>query len=294
MKILLTGAYGQLGREIMDWKDAYPDLEILGTDIDTLDITDRGAVDAFFRKSQPGWLINGAAYTAVDQAEDEPVKAEQINAMAPGILAEACKKYQARMIHVSTDYVFDGHGYRPYREDDPVHPQSVYGHTKWLGEQKCLEAHPESLIIRTSWLYSMYGKNFVKTILRLGREKESLRVVFDQVGTPTYARDLARAILEIVNGAPTPQGRFIPGIYHYANEGACSWYDFARAILEMAHVACPVIPVRSEEFKSKASRPHYSILDKSKIKKVYALVIPEWRESLAECIQKLKAEKNGL
>jgi len=293
MKILLTGAYGQLGKEITDLKDFYPELEIFGTDIDTLDITDRGAVHAFFEKRKPGWLINCAAYTAVDQAEDDAGNAERINATAPGILAEACTQYQARMIHLSTDYVYDGKGYRPYREDDPVHPQSVYGKTKRQGEIRCLEGNPETLIIRTSWLYSVYGKNFVKTILRLGREKESLRVVSDQIGTPTYARDLARTILDIVNRAAKAEKGFVPGIYHYSNEGACSWYDFAQAVLEMAGIPCPVTPVGSAEFKSKAYRPHYSILDKSKIKKVYKLTIPGWRESLAECIQKLKEKNNG-
>ncbi|NQU86948.1 MAG: dTDP-4-dehydrorhamnose reductase [Mariniphaga sp.] len=285
MNVLVTGAYGQLGSEISALSGLYPELNIIGTDVDSLDITDNKSVEDFFKKIKPGFVINCAAYTAVDKAEDEIEPATLINATAPGIIALACKKYNSKLIQISTDYVFNGKGFRPYNEEDPVDPIGVYGKSKYEGEINCLNNNSETVIIRTSWLYSSYGKNFVKTILKIGKEKDLLKVIFDQVGSPTYAKDLAIVLLKIINQYIKSESNFTPGIYHYSNEGVSSWYDFSVAILKMANISCKISPVKSEEFITLAKRPHYSVLDKTKIKTTYNLEIQNWRESLLDCIQ---------
>jgi dTDP-4-dehydrorhamnose reductase len=288
-RILVTGAYGQLGSEISRISDQSDIFTFLFTDIDTLDITDIQAVDKYMKEEQPDFVVNCAAYTAVDKAEQDKETAWRLNGIAPGIIAESCSRFSIKLIHISTDYVFDGTNYTPYTEEDPVRPQSIYGITKLEGERIC-QSITDSIIIRTSWLYSSYGNNFVKTMIRLARDRDNLRVVFDQVGTPTYARDLARAIIAILHSAEVDPNSWKPGIYNYSNEGVCSWYDFALAIHRFAGIHCQVEPVESKDFPTLAKRPHYSVLNKSKIKTTFHLLIPYWMESLQECIQIIKSE----
>lgn len=288
MRILVTGAYGQLGNELKELSKNYPNWQFLFTDADSLDITSEIAVEDYFRKNNPQFVINCAAYTAVDKAETDAENARQINSVAPGFLAKAAKRFGAGFVHISTDYVFSGDSFLPYTENDPVKPLDVYGRTKQEGEARSLSQNPKTIIIRTSWLYSSFGNNFVKTMLKLGTERETLNVVFDQVGTPTYAGDLANALLKIAETFGEKPDQFIPGIYHYSNEGVASWYDFAKAIFELSKVDCRVMPVLSEEFKTAAKRPHYSVLNKSKIKATFSLEIPYWKDSLKICIQKLQ------
>lgn len=288
MKILVTGAYGQLGNELKELSVNYPNWQFLFTDVDSLDITDKKEVDAFFQEKKPDFVLNCAAYTAVDQAETDRNEALKVNANAPGILAVAAKKQNAGFIHISTDYVFDGRTFKPYQEIDPVNPESVYGKTKLAGEHAVRGGNPNAIIIRTSWLYSSFGNNFVKTMLKLGQNHKILKVVFDQVGTPTYAGDLANVLLKIAEIYDEDLQQFIPGIYHYSNEGVASWYDFANAIFELAQVNCSVLPVLSKEFPSIAKRPHFSVLNKSKIKTTFNLEIPYWKNSLKLCINKLQ------
>jgi dTDP-4-dehydrorhamnose reductase len=287
MKILITGAYGQLGNELKELAPRYPGWNFIFTDVDSLDITDEHAVRIFYQANSPDIVINCAAYTAVEKAETDVETARKINAVAPGILAKAAKQAAAKLIHISTDYVFDGSACRPLTEAEKVNPTGVYGSTKLEGEQNVQTENPESVIIRTSWLYSAFGNNFVKTMLRLGKEKENLNVIFDQVGTPTYAADLAGAILSIVGISEKNPKKLVPGIYHYSNEGLASWFDFAQAVFEISGVNCRVTPVLSSEFPSSVKRPHYSVLDKSKIKNTFEISIPYWRESLKNCISKL-------
>lgn len=288
MKLLITGAYGQLGNEIKILSENYPQWEFLFTDADSLDITNGDAVMDYFFVNKPDYVINCAAYTAVDKAEDEIETAGRINAIAPGTLANVAKRFSAKIIHVSTDYVFDGKAFLPLIETDEVNPTGVYGKSKLAGEQHCMKENPASVIIRTSWLYSSFGNNFVKTMLRLAKERESLKVVFDQVGSPTYAADLAKAILDIINLADNDAEKLVPGIYHYSNEGAISWYDFAKAIFETAEIDCKVSPVLSDEFPTPTKRPNYSVLNKSKIKNTFGLQIPYWKDSLKDCLDKME------
>ncbi len=287
MKILVTGAYGQLGSTIRELSVEYPQWEFLFTDVDSLDITDEHAVEKYFQANLPGFVINCAAYTAVDQAETDIENAKAINVTAPGILAKAAEKLRAGFMHISTDYVFDGKSCVPYSEKVEPNPTGIYGATKLDGERRSLDFNSETIIIRTSWLYSLYGNNFVKTMLRLGQERKELNVVFDQIGTPTFAEDLAQAILEIIGQCETNPEASFGGIYHYANEGVASWYDFARAIFELSGTNCKVHPVLSAEFPSPAQRPHYSVLNKSKIKTTFNLEIPYWKESLEKFLKKL-------
>ncbi|MEN8117269.1 MAG: dTDP-4-dehydrorhamnose reductase [Bacteroidota bacterium] len=293
MKILVTGAYGQLGNEIKELGNRYPNWKLLFTDVDSLDITNEKSVQTFFSTNKPDAVINCAAYTAVDKSETEQELAEKINALAVKILAGVSKKFSAKLIHVSTDYVFNGQACVPYSEEDNVNPQGIYGKTKLLGEQYCREENPDSVIIRTSWLYSAFGNNFVKTMLRLGTEREELNVVFDQVGTPTYAADLAESILKILEIAEKDPKKFVPGIYHFSNEGVASWYDFAYAIFGISGVNCNVSPVLSDQFPTPAKRPAYSVLNKSKIKNTFDLKIPHWKESLEVCLDKIKNNKSN-
>lgn len=287
-KVLITGAYGQLGRELQAVSAQVPGFLFLFTDYDTLDITDSSALSCFFDIEKPDYAVNCAAFTAVDKAEDEPDAAEKLNAAAPAILAMICALRNVNFIHISTDYVFDGSQNRPYREDDPVKPLGTYGRTKQQGETGVL-SNRNAIILRTSWLYSAYGNNFVKTMIRLGKEKEILPVVFDQVGTPTFARDLALAIVEIIRKSDESEGFWRPGIYHYSNEGVCSWYDFALAIHRFAGISCAVYPVESEDFPSRTVRPHYSVLNKHKIKSTFGIEIPYWMDSLKQCIHQIKS-----
>jgi dTDP-4-dehydrorhamnose reductase len=287
MKILITGAYGQLGNEIKGLTGKFLSWQFLFTDVDTLNITDEKIVESYFTKNKPDFVVNCAAYTAVDKAESNVEAASNVNALAPALLARYSKQVGAKLIHISTDYVFDGKAYVPYSEEDKVNPTGIYGKTKLQGEINCFAENPESLIIRTSWLYSIFGNNFVKTMLRLADERDKLNVVYDQVGTPTNAADLAEAILSIIHISEKNKGRFVPGIYHFSNDGVTSWYDFAKAIFEIAGIKCEVSPVLSDQFPTPAKRPNFSVLNKSKIKNTFGLNIPYWRDSLKVCISKL-------
>ena len=285
--ILITGANGQLGNEIRKISEKYYGYDFVFTDIDTLNLTNKTQVNDFILKTSPDWIINCAAYNFVDKAESETEKAFLVNAESVKNIAESVKGTDCKFIHISSDYVFDGKSNLPYTEDSPVNPLSVYGKSKLTGEEFAL-SHNRTMIIRTSWLYSSFCHNFVRTILKKSRETDSLRVVFDQTGTPTYAADLAEAIIEIVSGVIRNKIAFHAGIYHYSNEGVCTWYDLAEAVISEVGSECQVFPVLSEEYPVAAQRPAYSVLNKSKIKETYNIDIPHWRKSLAECMKLLK------
>lgn len=287
MKLLITGAYGQLGNEMRVALERYPHLESIFTDVDTLDITDKNAVDAFVALHKPNVLINCAAYTAVDKAEDDLALCYKINCDAVRNLGEVAQAHGMTVIHVSTDYVFDGTNHIPYTEDMAVSPTNVYGKSKLAGERELRKACPGAIIIRTSWLYSGFGNNFVKTMLRLGSERSQLKVIFDQIGTPTYAADLADSMLQIIDS-----GKFVPGIYHFSNEGVCSWYDFTKMIFKLAHVECEVLPIESKDYAVRTPRPHYSVLNKSKLKSTYHQTVPYWIDGLERCLKVLLSETN--
>jgi len=282
LKILVTGSNGQLGKEIIDIARFKTEYNFVFTDIEELDIANVEQLTDMFEIHNPNFVVNCAAYTAVDAAETDIDNAFRINSAAVCNLAVICQKHQIPIIHLSTDYVFDGQNYRPYREDDATNPQNVYGKSKLEGEE-ALKDYNKAMIIRTSWLYSAYGNNFVKTILKLIKEKPLISVVFDQIGTPTYAQDLAIAIFEIIHKYYINK-EFIGGIYHFSNEGVCSWYDFAMEIAKLNNSKCEIVPVTSEQFPRPAKRPFYSVLDKSKIKENYAIKIAHWTESLKKCI----------
>jgi dTDP-4-dehydrorhamnose reductase len=285
--ILITGADGQLGNELKVVSKNYYGYDFVFTDVNTLDITNQDKTSEFIHQTKPDWIINCAAYNLVDKAEEEPEQALLINGIAVKNISECIKGTECRFIHVSTDYVYDGKASTPYNENIPAAPISAYGRSKLAGEKYALQ-HPGSMIIRTSWLYSSFGKNFVKTIIKNAAEKESLKVVFDQVGSPTYAADLAEAIMYIISGVIRNQIAMNSGIYNYSNEGVCTWYDFACEIVNEAGLNCTLIPVLSTEFKQIATRPSYSVMDKSKIKDNYGLTIPHWRTSLSKCVKLLK------
>lgn len=286
INILVTGAKGQLGREIELLSENYPSINFYFTDVDTLNVTDAKALDAFIEKNNVNYIINCAAYTAVDKAEEEKEKAFLLNAVAVDFLVDAAIRANAFLIHISTDYVFDGTKNTPYDEEDVAIPNSMYGESKNEGEKLILYSDANAVIIRTSWLYSTFGNNFAKTMLRLGNEKEELNVVFDQTGTPTYARHLAKAILDII-----PQLKFKAGpyqeLFHYTNEGVCSWFDFAYEIFRQKKIECKVHPVDTSQFPTPAKRPHYSVLNKSKIKKEFNIDIPHWVDGLTEMLNNL-------
>lgn len=288
MKVLVTGAYGQLGSELKEKSVDYPGWKFLFTDIDTLDITGERGIKEYFQKKQPEFVINCAAYTAVDQAEDDHILAERVNSKAPGLLAKEANRADAGFVHISTDYVYGGEAFVPYTEMDNAAPVTIYGRTKLKGERLCLEANPDSVIIRTSWLYSSYGNNFVKTILQSGKINRQVKVVYDQAGTPTWASDLADVLLLIIEKFAENRQNISSGIYNYSNEGVTSWFDFAKAVYEISDINSEVIPVLSSEFPTRAVRPHYSVLDKSKIKAAFGLKIPYWRDSLKKCLTKIQ------
>lgn len=282
-QILVTGCKGQLGNEIQLLAPKYAETcHFFFTDKEELDITNRKAVYAFIEQNHISIVINCAAFTAVDKAEDNAELCDLLNHVAPGYLAEAVASVGGSMIQVSTDYVFDGTGCTPYKEDDATNPQTVYGRTKLAGEESVIRSCAGSMVIRTAWLYSTFGNNFVKTMIRLGKERDALGVVFDQIGSPTYARDLARSIMQIVDKG------IIPGVYHFTNEGVCSWYDFTRAIHRLEGIdSCKVSPIHTEDYPVPAQRPHYSVLDKSKIKETFGIDIRWWVDALKECIKEL-------
>ena len=281
--ILITGANGQLGREMRKVLKDDIFVNAIYTDIDELDITNVQAIDNCVVSNKVDFIVNCAAYTAVDAAESNVELCTKLNVEAPTLLAQVAHKHGTRLIHISTDYVFDGANCRPYREEDTMCPTSIYGNTKADGERHIMDVAPESIIIRTAWLYSPHGKNFVKTMIELGRSRDSLRVVCDQIGSPTYALDLASVIMTFINCE-----QWHPGVYHFSNEGAISWYDFTMAIHRLAGITtCHVLPCTTEDYPTPATRPHYSVLDKSKIKTTLGIEIPYWEDSLNDCINRL-------
>jgi dTDP-4-dehydrorhamnose reductase len=285
MKILVTGANGQLGNELLELSRDYPHYEFLYTDEKELDITNETHIDEFFAEHIPRVIINCAAFTAVDKAESEEDIAFLINSTAVGYLSKVSAKYGSLLIHISTDYVFDGKSSIPYSESSETNPVSAYGRTKYAGELAVHQFAAKAIIIRTSWLYSEFGNNFVKTITKYAKERGLLNIVYDQIGTPTYARDLAKTILEIIPSAVMASG---VEIFHFSNEGVASWYDFAKAIVDYSGIECKINPINSKDYTQAATRPFYSVLDKSKIKERFSIEIPYWRDSLRECIQRLE------
>lgn len=292
--ILVTGANGQLGQcfrqqyKQYDWGDA----PFYFADSAELNIADEASVNAFFKRHAVRWCVNCAAYTAVDKAESDAETARLVNTTGPQLLAKACKRHSAGLIHFSTDYVYHGRGNTPWVETDAVSPKGVYARTKLSGERAAMKANSErTMIIRTSWVSAPHGQNFVRTMLRLGAERSELNVVYDQVGSPTYAPDLADAVLQLLwraQQSPEEAAR-MSGIFHYANEGVTSWYDFARAIMEIANLPCEVRPIRSSQYPTPAQRPPYSVLDKAKFKQTFGAKIPHWRDSLQVCIRQLSS-----
>lgn len=287
MNVLVTGCHGQLGTEIQKITAADQKNHWYFTDVDTLDICNGTAVEAAFSEHQIDVCVNCAAYTAVDMAEDQPEIAAFINAFAPKLLADTCLKHNALLVHISTDYVFNGQAQTPYKEDDPIDPNSVYGQTKAEGERLIRESRCNHVIVRTAWLYSSTGKNFVKTMLQLAENRNSVNVVCDQKGTPTWAGDLAKAILLLINHYGTGP---VQETFHFTNEGITTWDEFAKAIFEIAGMPCKVNSITTDQYPTKATRPAYSALDKGKIKQTLGIEIPFWKDSLAKCIEELKKQ----
>jgi dTDP-4-dehydrorhamnose reductase len=285
-KILVTGANGQLGSELKKLSNGKP-FDFVFTDVNELDITNERSCTAFFDEVEPHFVINCAAYTAVDKAEECQTIAWKVNVEAVRNLVVASSRCRASLVHISTDYVFDGKASTPYVESHPVDPQSEYGRTKAAAEIEALK-YDRSIVIRTSWLYSTFGNNFVKTMRRLGAERESIGVVFDQIGTPTYAEDLAAAILQIIAATDENEKAFVPGIFHYSNEGVCSWYDFACAVMRLSGLNCKVRPIETADYPTPAQRPQFGVLNKAKIKSVYGINIPHWYSSLETMINLLR------
>ncbi len=280
--ILVTGATGQLGQALAALASSWPEADIVFADRTQLDLSQLDSITGFFSKQRFDLVINTAAYTAVDKAESEPDLAETINHLAPAEMARLLAEQDACLLQVSTDYVFDGTQSRPYHEDDACNPQSVYGHSKWRGEQAIIASGVRGAIVRTSWVYSRTGHNFVKTMLRLGRERDELRVVNDQVGGPTYATDLAAALLHM---AREPLLHELHGdVFHHCNQGSTTWHDLAAAVFELADIDCNLIPITTAEYPTAARRPAYSLLDTHKIRESFALGIADWRDALARCL----------
>ena len=281
--ILITGSNGQLGSEMQEASKRFTAFNYIFTDVAELDICDKTALENFVTENKVDIIVNCAAYTAVDKAEDDQELCYKINRDAVRNIGEVAAKNQLKVVHISTDYVFDGTNHIPYTEDMPVCPASVYGKSKLDGETALNDVCESAIIIRTSWLYSVYGNNFVKTMMRLGKERDELNVIFDQVGTPTNAADLADTVLRILSAE-----NFITGIYHFSNEGVCSWYDFTKTIHRMAEIDCNVHPIETKDYPTRTPRPHYSVLNKAKIKTNYQISIPYWEDSLKKCIEQLK------
>ena len=294
MNILVTGSEGQLGRELKVLSSQYKEFTIFFTDVNELDITDNSALKTFFNNHSINFIVNCAAYTQVDKAEQDKANAEKINTQAVANLVKLANNFHAKFIHISTDYVFDGKGNKPYTETDVVHPTSVYGITKLNGEIEA-QRYINSVIIRTSWLYSSFGSNFVKTMLKLSKDKKEINVVSDQVGTPTYAADLAKAVFEIIKKACQDEKNFKPGIYHFSDNGICSWFDFASEIFRISKADVKVNPIDTSGYPTAAKRPAYSALDKTKIRNTYNITIPDWKDSLEKCLHILlgKNEEKG-
>ncbi len=279
MNILVTGSNGQLGNEIRVASAAFTNFNYIFTDVAELDICNKQALESFVVENDVDAILNCAAYTAVDKAEDDVDLCYKINRDAVRNIAEVTLAHDLKVVHISTDYVFDGTSHFPLTEDMPTAALGVYGKSKLAGENELLTICPSAVVIRTSWLYSSFGGNFVKTMIKLGTERDALNVIFDQVGTPTYAADLAVAILDVFSA-----DNFVSGIYHYSNEGVCSWYDFTKKIHKLAGVSCIVKPIETKEYPTRTPRPHYSVLNKSKIKTTYGIEIPYWEDSLEKCI----------
>ena len=282
-KILVTGSNGQLGKELKQLESHYPQFEFVFLSREDLPIHHFELARNFFKGYHPQYLINCAAYTAVDRAETEKELAFQVNGEAVGVLSAVCKEYRTKFLHISTDYVFDGTGTTPYKEDAITNPQSVYGASKLEGEKEAMHFNPDSIIIRTSWVYSEFGRNFVKTMIKLMNEKDQLYVVNDQIGSPTYAADLADTIMQIISS-----DKWIPGIYHFSNEGIISWFDFAVVIRDLIGSNCQLNPIPTTSYPTPAKRPVYSVLDKSKITGTYGVILKDWKESLRRCLNRLK------
>ena len=290
MNILVTGSNGQLGSEIKDIAASYRNFRFFFTDLPVLDICNTNQLGVFIAKNKIDTVINCAAYTAVDAAEENVVIAEQVNGAGVLNLVNALAKVKGKLIHISTDYVFDGNGFLPYQESDKTNPIGVYGKTKRIGELAVINGNIDGIVIRTSWLYSAYGTNFVKTMQRLGNERKELDVIYDQLGTPTNASDLAKTCLDILGYNKEININAKGNVYHYSNEGVASWYDFAKAIMELGKIECEVRPIETKDYPSAAKRPHFSVLNKAKIKNDFEIEIPYWRASLARCISKLNQE----
>ena len=287
MKVLVTGSNGQLGCEIRNLKTEYKGIELIFRDLIDLDICDGQLINKFIREKNISAVINCAAYTAVDKAEQNVEISEKVNSIGVSNLVSALNMVNGKLIHISTDYVFDGNHSQPYKESDPISPIGIYGETKRAGELVVLNSNIDSIVIRTSWLYSSFGNNFVKTMVRLGNEKKSVNVIYDQVGTPTYARDLAKVCLDILSISDIERISSQGKVYHYSNEGVASWYDFAVAIMELLGSKCKIKAIQTIDYPTTAKRPHFSVLNKAKIKKDFNIEIPYWKDSLKECINKL-------
>lgn len=287
MDILIIGGEGQLGTSLSNLvsKETFANFTI--TQLEDLDLSKEENIKSYFSTNTFKYIVNCTAYTAVDNAESDHDTARLINARAVQWIGRHAQNIGAKVIHISTDYVFNGENNTPITTKEPINPTSIYGRTKAEGEQLLLQENRDSIIIRTSWLYSEYGNNFVKTMLKLGKEREKLSVVFDQIGTPTYANDLATAIIQILKKAVNNESDFIPGIYHYSNEGVCSWFDFAKMIFKISNINIAVEPVFSKEFPTVAKRPAYSVLDKSKLKNTFGIEIPFWIDSLEKCLSNI-------
>ena len=286
MKVLVTGSKGQLGSEIRDLYTSYENIEFVFRDLPELDISDSDSVNSLIINEKINAVINCAAYTAVDKAEENIELAERVNSKGVSNLVKALNKVNGKLIHISTDYVFDGNNSQPYKESDQVCPIGVYGETKRQGELALINSDIDAIVIRTSWLYSNFGNNFLKTMLRLGKEKESINVVSDQIGTPTYSKNLAKICMDIISISNLERISQKGKIYHYSDEGLASWYDFAVSIMQLADLSCKVCPVKTKDYPTLAKRPHYSVLSKEKIKTDFKIDIPHWKESLKECIIK--------
>lgn len=288
--ILVTGANGQVGSELQSLVSQFPDFDFLFADLPDFDITDPEGIRALYEKHQFAYCINCAAYTAVDKAESDAELAYKVNVLGVENLAKVGLDFETQLIQLSTDYVYHNHQNTPFKEDDPTNPQGVYASTKLQGDEIAAKIDPQSMVIRTSWVYSTFGHNFVKTMLRLGKERDHLTVIFDQIGTPTYAHDLAKAILTIITKVKkgSIESQALSGVFHYSNEGVTSWYDFATAIFRIEGIDCLVSPIETKDYPTPAKRPHFSLLNKGKIKAAFDITIPHWESSLKDCLEALK------